>query len=348
MITRLALQNYGPITAIEWDRLGPINLVIGANGTGKTTILKALYSAVRTVEEYLRGDDRTPVDELLAAKLKGVFQPDKLGDLVTKGTKEPLVCLLELTGQQADANGYLKYRFGAHTTRSLPDVEWGYALASRDINSIFLPAKEVLSLHKIILKSRLLDKLNGFDDTCLDLAVALNTSPRPGDQGSVVASARKKLGAIIGGKVAYDDESKLWYFQQGRFKYLIGLTAEGIKKIGILDVLLGNRYLTPGSTVCIDEPEAALHPKAISQLFDVIADLALGKGGEGIQFFLASHSYFVINKLYLIAHQKNISIPVLYEEDGQWQRADLRHGMPTNSIIEESVQLYREEVELLL
>jgi len=43
------------------------------------------------------------------------------------------------------------------------------------------------------------------------------------------------------------------------------VTAEGIKKIAILDTLLGNRYLDTSSIVFIDEPEAALHPQAVSQ-----------------------------------------------------------------------------------
>jgi len=49
------------------------------------------------------------------------------------------------------------------------------------------------------------------------------------------------------------------------------------------------------SIVYFDEPEAALHPSAISALLDIVAILA----ERGIQFFLASHSYFVVKKLYL-------------------------------------------------
>lgn len=42
-----------------------------------------------------------------------------------------------------------------------------------DITSIFIPAKEVLSLFSVILKSREIDKSFGFDDTYYDLAKAL-------------------------------------------------------------------------------------------------------------------------------------------------------------------------------
>ena len=131
---------------------------------------------------------------------------------------------------------------------------------------------------------------------------------------------------------------------RGNQKFPIGVTAEGIKKIAILDTLLGNRYLDRNSIVFIDEPESALHPAAVSGLLKIVADLADG----GIQFFLASHSYFVVKKLFLIAQKREMSIPVISAQDAQWTPADLKDGMPENSIINESIQLYREEMELAL
>jgi hypothetical protein len=67
---------------------------------------------------------------------------------------------------------------------------------------------------------------------------------------------------------------------------------------------------------------------------------------RGIQFFMASHSYFVIKKLFLIAQEKGISIPVIAADDGKWHSADLKDGMPANAIIEESISLYEQEVNL--
>jgi AAA15 family ATPase/GTPase len=50
MITRIELANFGPLKDVTWKKLGPINLVIGGNGSGKTFLLKSLYSAMRTLE----------------------------------------------------------------------------------------------------------------------------------------------------------------------------------------------------------------------------------------------------------------------------------------------------------
>ncbi len=85
MITRLELRNFGPLARIDWAKLGHINLVIGNNGAGKTFLLKSLYIAIRTLEEYKRGSNPKTAAEILWDKLHWTFQADKIGDLVTKG-----------------------------------------------------------------------------------------------------------------------------------------------------------------------------------------------------------------------------------------------------------------------
>jgi len=337
MINSLEIKNFGPIHQFKCENLGNINLIIGGNGTGKTILLKALYSAMRTLEEYRRGNEPRNASEILADKLYWTFETEKIGDLVSKGADEPLSFKLSFDAQT------FSYGFGKDTTKSIQTLE--NHVPPRQSNSIFLPTKEVLSLHQIILQSREDSKTFGFDDTYLDLARALRQSPRGGKNYAEFANSRKSLSEILDGKVEYDDNSGRWQFKKGNQKFPIGVTAEGIKKISILDTLLGNRYLDPNSVIFIDEPESALHPTAISKFLDIIAILA----ECGIQFFMASHSYFVIKKLFLIAQKADrLSIPIISAKDDRWDTAYLREGLPDNQIIDESIQLYKEEVELAL
>jgi hypothetical protein len=176
------------------------------------------------------------------------------------------------------------------------------------------------------------------------LARALRQSPRGGKNYAVFAESRKLLKEIVGGVLEYDEASARWQFATGRHRFLIGVTAEGIKKIAILDTLLGNRYLEKGSIVLIDEPESALHPTAISRLLDIVAILA----EWGLQFFLASHSYFILKKLLLISQARNMSIPVISATDSGWLTDDLKSGMPDNPIVAESIRLYKEEIKVAL
>lgn len=348
-LKNIHLTNFGPLSEINWWPLGPINLVIGGNDCGKTFLLKALYSSVRTLEAYKRGDEQRTTAEILAEKLYWTFQPDQkkqIGDLVTKGinTKEQLSCTLQFDDHR------FTYQFGKDTTKQITSLE--NQVPPRSSHSIFLPAQEVLSRQEIILESREKYSSFGFDDTYLDLARALRQSPKDDERDSRFEESRKRLKTIMaGGKVEFDESSRRWQFKKGHQKFSMGITAEGIKKMAILDLLIGNRYLDAHSIVFIDEPESALHPVAISELINIIWLLAKDDPQSkqpGLQFFLASHSYFVVKKLFLIAQENNSSIPVLSADNNQWQYSDLKEEIPENPIINESIRLYKEEVELVL
>lgn len=332
-IQAFELNNFGPIPQVKGEKLGKLNLIIGKNSTGKTYILKALYSLIRTQEEAHKGDDPRLFNEVLADKLYWTFQNEKLGDLVTKGASKlnASMCM--------NNNSQMKVELGAETTRKIHQVENTTSL--RSVNSIFLPPKEILSLQKIILKSALQDRVFGFDATYVDLALALQNPTQRGKNFEGFSSSRTQLEQMFTGKVAYNSVKEQWQYKQGNKVFSIHATAEGVKKIAILDTLLGNRYLTPESVIFIDEPESALHPKAIVQLLDIIKLLA----DVGIQFFMATHSYFVIKKLFLIALKDNLSIPVFIGTHEGWKQENLLEGIPDNEIINESIRLFDQELE---
>ena len=55
----------------------------------------------------------------------------------------------------------------------------------------------------------------------------------------------------------------------------------------------------------------------------------------------------MIKKLYLLAHQHSVSLPVIsFDREGGYIRSDLREEMPANPIIDESIRLYTEEIDL--
>jgi len=337
MIDSFDIKNVGPIESLKSGPLGKINLIIGTNGAGKTFLLKILYASIKTIEEYKRGNEPRSASDILVDKLYWTFEIDKIGSLVKKGADEALQFEFKFNGQD------FLYSFGKDTTKNIQQLE--NHISPRKSNSIFLPPKEVLSLHKVILKSRERDKEFGFDNTYLDLVKALMQSKQRGKNYDAFAKSRHSLDNLLDGKIEYDEKLESWQFRKGNQKFPISLTSEGIKKISILDTLLGNRYLDTESVIFIDEPEAALHPAAISKFLDIIAMLA----ESGIQFFLASHSYFVIKKLALIAQEKeNLSIPVIAADNDNWKVANLKDGLPDNSIIDESIRLYEEEVRLIL
>lgn len=309
--------------------------MIGANGSGKTFVLKSLYVAMRTLELHGRGQEQRTAAQILAEKLYWTFQPEHIGELVTKGSQEPLSFKAKID------DDHFSYSFGSSTKRQIQAPE--ITTKPRDSNSIFLPAKEVLSLHHLILQSRERDLQFGFDDTYYDLALALRHGTKQGKNFKEFAASRQQLEALLGGKVIYEEISGEWVYKKGNQRFSIGVAAEGIKKIGILDTLLGNRSLDLNSVVFIDEPESALHPHYIKEFLEIIATLAKSK----IQFFISSHSYFVVKNLYLIAKRYSMSIPVLSAGQGDWSTENMLEGMPDNPVIDEVGVLYEQEIDLI-
>ena len=336
MIGSIHFENYGVLPTFDFQNPSGINLVIGENGTGKTFFLKALYSAVRTMEDYHRGDDIRTVTDILSEKLRWTFQVEKLGDLVTRGSSDILSFVMGLDGQQ------IGYSFSQSAVSKVGTA--ASLTAGRDSNSIFLPAKEVLSLYSVILKSREVDKSFGFDDTYYDLVKALSISPKKGKNYTAFSNSRKLLKDVINGKVDYDEKSGRWFYKdRNNYRFAIGATSEGIKKISILDRLLSKGYLDNRSIIFIDEVESALHPEAVIQFLDMIEEIA---DKMGVQFFIATHSYFVIKKLALIAMKKpGLVTCISLGKNSPPLICDLYDGMPDNSIIDASIRLYEQEIE---
>lgn len=337
-IKKCTLENFGKIGSLRLDDLAGINLIIGENGTGKTFLLKALYSAIRTMEEYMRGDANRSVNDILIDKLRWTFQVDKPGDIVTKGAEGLASCQIEVGSLS------LGYQFGADCKKKLTVTQT--PAETKIGNSVFIPAKEVLSLFSVISKSREVDQVFGFDDTYYDLVKALGIAPSRGKNYTGFAESRKKVFNIIQGKVDFKETTGKWVYKQGDRSYSIGATSEGVKKIAIMDRLLANGYLSPDSVLFIDEIESALHPDAICEFLEVVDYLA---ETMNIQVFISTHSYFVIKKVFLIAlNRKNSTRCISLSKELPPVITNLSDGMPQNSIIDASIRLYEEEINGVL
>lgn len=338
-INSISMKNFGMVEDFSANNLANINLIIGENGTGKTFLLKSLYSAVRSWEEYRRGDDIKPFNEILSEKLRWTYQVEKIGDIVSKGAEKNLSMHLDFGNESID------YQFTNSSVSKVVNVE--VPQSGKEGNSIFIPAKEVLSLFSVILKSREVDKSFGFDDTYYDLVKALRISPTRGKNFTAFANSRKVVTDVINGKVDYDENTGKWYYKNKKNqRFSIGATSEGVKKISIMDRLLENGYLDTNSIIFIDEIESALHPDAVCQFLEMIGMIA---NDMGLQIFITSHSYFVIKKLYLMAMKKPDFISCIsLNKNAPNSICDLHDGMPDNSIIDASIRLYDQEVEEML
>ncbi|WP_442762772.1 AAA family ATPase [Malikia spinosa] len=315
MITNLQLKNFTAFTELTIDFSPGINIVIGENGTGKTQLLKSIL-ALSGAEA--RGDQ---AGEQLARKLCQLYHPlsEQVGELRRAGTRgEALLSATFALGQAITA------KFSGNATTAKVSTDTGGVVAP----AIFIPTKEVLSLVRGLTAEQpdlpTIERI--FDDGYLDLAQQL-VKEGANDLNAKVqldprfASIVPRLTNLIDGQ--YLLENGRFIFQPGRYvekdaasrskaqhakmyqdstewkfvpsskhRLSSGMTAEGFRKIGVLQRLLSNGSLNPGTTgpLLWDEPESNLNPKLMKDL--VLALLELARNGQ--QVILATHDYVLL------------------------------------------------------
>lgn len=338
---------------LESKNIPAINLIIGKNDTGKTGLLKLLYATVKSLEIYSlkKKTSDTVFKKELAQKLSNTFMPGKsgLGDLVMKGSKDKLEVNITILGGNYKQNIY--YSFGERTDNTIPNCSDVASMPPDTINALFIPAKEVLTAFSDIRNIREQFYGIGFDDTYLDLIKALDLPTTKGRVASELSSVNKSLEKLFDGKIEQTGQSdQPFIFKKGNQKFAIQQTAEGIKKIGILTTLITNRQLGKGTILFMDEPETALHPNAVRQMIEML--VAISK--VGVQIFIASHSYFVIKQLANCAKRDELNIRCwnLERQLGHPIKNSFHNlidgVLPSNSIIDEALEMYDEEININL
>ena len=342
MFQNLHIENLAIFEEFTWSDLGAINVVIGENDTGKSHLLKLLYSVARSLQEKKRKTESAAGSwgDELARKLRWTFQPPdlELGRLVKKGASK-----LRVDTRLCDESFY--FSFGSSTTKQIRDAN-RVPDELDDLSALFFPPKEVLTSLDAIAATRETLEITGFGDHYFDLIKALRLPTTRGNIQSNLKQVLDELEDLFAGEVRQEGDE--FVFKRGHEKYRMSQTAEGIKKIGILTQLIRNRTINTGSILFFDEPEANLHPQAIVALADMLVELSRA----GIQIFLATHDYFILKALELKARQYESSIPVcsLTKSDDGVEATfhDLQEGMPKNPILDVSSRLLDEDMNLSL
>ena len=336
------------------NEIPEINVIIGKNDTGKTGLLKLLYTAAKSLEIYsLKKKTGDPsFKKELADKLATTFMPRKngLGDLVQKGSKEKLD--VNITIEHPKYKQVIYFSFGERTESVITTcIEHVDALPENSVNALFVPSKEVLTAFNDISVIRDNFYGKGFDDTYLDLIRALRLETTKGKLASELSSVNKSLEDLFEGKIEQTgQEDQPFIFKKGNQQFTMQQTAEGIKKIGILTTLITNRQLGKGTILFMDEPETALHPDAVRKMVEML--VAMSKAG--VQIFIASHSYFVIKQMAICAKRDQLHIKCwnLEKEMGMPVTNsfhDLIEGvLPDNSIVNQSLAMYNDDLKLNL
>ena len=290
MITTVSLKNFTVFEELKMECAPGVNIFIGENGTGKTHLLKLIYAACDLT--------KSPLEDMLL-ELQETFKthPAKLIHNIQFNTE----AFLKLSRKKEDQNLSLKV--------SLKDLKNNLALNSypdpcsdwekEPIDSIFIPPKEILS-NAPGFRSLYSSREVAFDRTYYDIIDKAFLPPLrniENFEGMIL-----KLEQALGGHIEQEGERFFLRKKEGiRFDFM--LVAEGLKKLGLLWLLIKNGSIKKGSVLCWDEPDANLNPK----LLKIVASILLELQQMGVQIFLSTHNY-VLLKEFDLQTKKNHSV----------------------------------------
>ena len=267
-----------------------INILIGENGMGKTTLLKMIYAALQySIENQTSGKE---LIHFFSNNLRDFSQMKYPG-------KEKDTCYYEISDGQHFFKDYLTKKNGI--------VSEGWK--GLNIQSVFIPTTEMLSHSKGFLAMN--QKYNmPFDETQIDIIVnaSLPETKKVSQSCEIIL---KEISDVINGKVVQEDDTFYIVKNDGR-KIDFSLEAEGMRKLGLLWKLIRNGLLEKNSVLLWDEPEANLNP----ELYPLVANILLALQKNGVQIFLATHSYNFAKYLEIRRTEKEqVLIRNLYRND---------------------------------
>ena len=312
-------------------RLSPaVNVFIGANGTGKTHLMKVAYAAC----------DITKTKMNFADKLIRIFLPSgrALGRLV-KRQQTSSRCVAEVHRDSQKLRASFSNHSNVPESATLTGFkEW----TATPVESVYIPVKEMLS-NAPGFRSLYAQRELHFEEIYADI---LDRAYLPALRGPMDKPRKRLLSILqdaIDGKVAVKNEEFFLRNRQGNLEF--SLLAEGMRKLGLLWLLVQNGTLLTGSVLFWDEPETNLNPK----LFGVLIDILLELQREGIQVFLATHDYGILKELDLRkGDQDQIAFHSLYREAAtgkiRCQTSSSYLGIHPNAIAEAFADLYDREV----
>ena len=244
-----------------------INVVIGENGVGKSTLLKMIYAAA----QCSGGQEQCGRTDVFTKYFSSQLRDEDL--LKSKRAEQE-----DSYFSVSDGEHKFKYSLSA---RRLVDSEGWLGL---NIPSVFIPTTEMLSHSKGFLALNQKYKLP-FDGTQIDIIVNASL-PETREISEIMQGVLDKISRVIDGEVIQEDDTFYIMKRDGR-KLEFSLEAEGLRKLAMLWKLIRNGLLEEGTILLWDEPEANLNP----ELYPLVAEILLELEKNGVQMFVATHSY---------------------------------------------------------
>ena len=351
-INRVEIKDFlvfkGEFTA---DFCQGINVLIGGNATGKTTLLKVMYWGC----EFSNKSEQFELETGMLAhiwpprfpngSLRSFFNLEEIEDesdigsaskirLFSNKIDSPDPAIDELISKKIIPRKTIR---DGHA-KNAPLSQW----VRLRVQSVFIPTTEMLSHSRGFLE---LDRERRLPFDCTEIDIIAKAGLPPTRKITENAkNAIEIISRIIKGKVEYDGKDFFVVREKDSSRIPFSLEASGFRKFGLLWKLLRNGLLENGSVLFWDEPENSLNPELVSILVDILLELSR----NGVQIFIATHSeilasYFAVNR----QNGDEVMFTSLYK-DGEQVKANTSDRfdlLEPNNLTAEPVKLYEKQIE---
>ena len=345
-IKTLELSNFMIFHDLKIDFSNHINIISGENATGKTALLKLLYASMKSLmdAENNRNPNIEKREQYFVDKFQGVFRPDegRIGRLVTRkqGVNRTDICLKFTDGKKCEISfnskqeSHMKVRYDGEKSLS-------------SVLPIYIPPKEIISSTENF-GSLYRDYHIAFEETYADLCYLLEKPLKKGANKKEQNLVLENFERILDGRIIQKDK-KFYLAVDKAGNFEMGLVSEGYRKLATIMYLIQSGSLNKSSILFWDEPESNMNPKMILPIASALCELA----DLGVQIFVATHSYFVLQAFELQKRQQkgNASdtkfFSLFHDEQGiGTDSADYVNELEHNAIMEEFDAVYDREQEL--
>jgi AAA15 family ATPase/GTPase len=335
-----------------------VNVLIGGNGTGKTTLLKVLYWACEfSSRSILEPDGNLRLNRNAETPYRTIFIPNDYFMLTQadSGHNKNFTSTIRLFSNtisdkypafdvsvSENLSSIQLHKIGKDTHEKTAFAQW----CKQKVQSVFIPVTEMLQHSKGFLALER-ERQIPFDKTQIDIL----SKAELGETHKITPNASKLLDiikSVIMGEVIYENDTFFILKDDGQ-KIPFSLEASGFQKFGLLWKLLRNGLLEKGNVLFWDEPEASINPELMSVLVNILLELQRG----GVQIFLATHSeilasYFDVKR----EDSDSVMFYSLYKDkDDEQIKVDKNEKfglLEPNFLTTEQVKLYKEEVKKVM
>ena len=328
-ITAVKLERFTAFRSLDFQPSPGFNVLVGANDTGKTHLMKVAYAACDVSKTRIG----------FAEKLVRVFMPsgENIGRLVNRRqASTECQVVVSRRGRQICTS------FTNRTAEAASaDVTGAPCWTEDPVASVYIPVKEMLA-NAPGFRSLYSQRNIHFEEIYADI---LDRAYQPDMRRAVPPEHEALLNTLqtaIKGKVNARNEEFFLRGNRGNLEF--SLVAEGMRKLGLLWLLIRNGTLLEGSILFWDEPETNLNPKLFESTIRILLELQR----MGVQIFIATHNYIILQELDLQKKENDkIVFHTLYRDDGEinCRRSETYRNIHPNAIAEVFDDLYDREVK---